>query len=86
MAQRTEPRCKRALAGCSVPRAANGVGYGPQIKFGATDPEARVSETERGIGAGHGEIPAAERGYDGSGGRGNDGGGGAGMTEVGARA
>ena len=55
--------------------AAKGVGFGPQIEFGATERWARRGlEAVWGLGAALVEIPAAERGYDG--------GGGAGMTEV----
>ena len=39
--------------------------YGPQIKFGATE----GTEAARGLAAALGEIPAAERGYDGERGR-----------------
>ena len=69
-ARRTGMPCECALAGHSDPRAANGVGFGPQIKFGATEKGVRRGlGVVRGAGAALGEIPAAS----------------AGMTEVGAR-
>ena len=43
-ARRTGMPCERALADHSTPGAANSVGYGPQIKFGATEKEHRVME------------------------------------------
>ena len=49
--------------------AVKGVGFGPQIKFGATDLGGGAWEVGRGLGAVLGEIPAAERGYDGALGR-----------------
>ena len=56
----------------------SGVGFGPQIKFGATD-----SEVGSGVGAGHGEIPAASAGMTDLWGAGCDGGGGAGVAGAG---
>ena len=78
-------RCVRGGWGAG---AVKGVGFGPQIKFGATDPEAGMTEKRtrvwrrRGAGAtsevggGGGGAGAAERGH------GCSGGGGAGATEV----
>ena len=43
-ARRLESSCERASAVARPPGAANSVGYGPQIKFGATEKEHRVME------------------------------------------
>ena len=59
-AQRTEPPANGVGRPLWTPGAADRVGYGPQIKFGATDPWGAA------LGAELGEIAAAERGNDGS--------------------
>ena len=67
-ARRTEMPCKRASADHSTLSAANGVGYGPQIKFGATDLGARHAGGDRSPRHCHTRapfsvIPALRRGY-----------------------
>ena len=42
--QSAEPPCERRWQNDSNPRAANGVGHRPQIKFGATDKSAAMTE------------------------------------------
>ena len=63
--------CKRRQQVTPDPRAANGVGFGPQIKSGATN------EAVRGLSAALGEIPLFEPGASSA--------AGAGMTVVRAR-
>ena len=66
--QRTEMSCKRGWRATPDPRTASGVGFGPQIKFGATDSGA-------GVGGRSGRLERwrrdtrGKRGYDGVGAR-----------------
>ena len=82
--RRLEMTYERALGGETGPRAANGVGFGPPIKSGATEGVGATKKRGRERDGGVVWRWCCSR-RDTRGERGNDGGGDAGVTEVGAQ-